>query len=279
MPAALRAAGLVQALDIEDAGNLQVAIADPVRDAATGVIGLRDLLGLSKVVRDEVAELLHRGRRPLVIGGDCTLLIGVAAALARTNPEAGLLFIDGHLDCYDGSSSPTGEGADMELAVLLGHGPPPLIEFGERTPAFAHNRVIVLGPYDESDAARDGAPSPRAFASETVIVTSEELAENPSRHASEALGRLGQTAQGFWLHIDLDVLSGNEFPAVDYPDPRGLTFTQLRDVLSTAFASPELLGASVVILNPNRDPTGGQAATQVTKLLADALRPRPQTPL
>ena len=59
-------------------------------------------------------------------------------------------------------------------------------------------------------------------------------------------------------------------------DPRGLTFTQLRDVLSTAFASPELLGASVVILNPNRDPTGGQAATQVTKFLADALRPQPQ---
>lgn len=60
--------------------------------------------------------------------------------------------------------------------------------------------------------------------------------------------------------------------AVDYPDPRGLTFTQLRDVLSTAFASPELLGASVVILNPNRDPTGGQAATQVTEPLTDALR-------
>ena len=147
------------------------------------------------------------------------------------------------------------------------------VEFGERTPAFAHNRVIVLGPYDEADAARDGAPSPRVFASETVIVTSEELGENPSRHASEALGRLGQTAQRFWLHVDLEMPSGNEFPAVDYPDPRGLTFTQLRDVLSTAFASPELLGASVVILNPNRDPTGGQAAIQVTKLLARCTSP------
>jgi arginase len=105
---------------------------------------------------------------------------------------------------------------------------------------------------------------------ETVIVTSGELSEDPSRHARQALGRLGETAEGFWLHVVLDVLSGDDFPAVDYPDPRGLTFEQLRDVLSAAFASPDILGASVVILNPNRDPTGGQAAIQVVELLADA---------
>jgi hypothetical protein len=50
MPAALRAHGLVDALGVIDAGNLQVVVADPVRDRETGVIGLKDLLGLSEVV-------------------------------------------------------------------------------------------------------------------------------------------------------------------------------------------------------------------------------------
>jgi arginase len=72
MPAALRAQGLADALGVIDAGNLQVVVADPVRDHETGVIGLKDLLGLSEVVRDAVWTHLTAGRRPLLVGGDCT---------------------------------------------------------------------------------------------------------------------------------------------------------------------------------------------------------------
>ena len=270
MPAALRAAGVVEALDVEDAGNLQVVMADPRRDPETGVVGLHDLLNQSAVVRDSTQKLLAADRRPLVVGGDCTLLIGVAAALARTHPDAGLLFIDGHLDCFDGTTSPTGEGADMELAVLLGTGAPPLLDFGERTPAIPHERVVVLGPFDEADAAALGAPDPRVFAPRTRIVVSDELSADPAGHARAALATLDAEAKGFWLHLDLDVLSSEVLPAVDYPDPRGLTFEQLREVLAPAFASPNLLGASVAILNPTQDLPGGDSADRVVKLLADA---------
>jgi arginase len=271
MPAALRAAGLVEALGVEDAGNLQVVMADPQRDPETGVVGLRDLLNLSSVVRDGTHDLLAAGRTPLLVGGDCVLLIGVAAALATTHPEAGLLFIDGHLDCFDGQSSPTGEGADMELAVLLGHGAQPLLDFGARTPAFADDRVVVLGPFDEADAAALGAPDPRRFAPRTRITGADELALNPSEHVHSALTALEASAEGFWLHLDLDVLSSDELPAVDYPDPRGLTFDQLRSVLIPAFASPHLIGASVAILNPTLDTAAGDSANRVVRLLAEAL--------
>ena len=86
MPAALRAHGLVDALGVIDAGNLQVVVADPVRDRETGVIGLKDLLGLSEVVRDAVLMHLTAGRRPLLVGGDCTLLLGVWGG-ARASPS------------------------------------------------------------------------------------------------------------------------------------------------------------------------------------------------
>ncbi|TGD89735.1 arginase family protein [Mycolicibacterium sp. CH28] len=271
MPSALRAAGLVEAVGAEDAGNLQVVMADPRRDPETGVVGLDDLLNLSAVVRDGTQELLAAGRTPLLVGGDCTLLIGVAAAIAATHPNAGLLFIDGHLDCFDGHSSPTGEGADMELAVLLGHGAQPLLDFGARTPAFSDDRVVVLGPFDEADAAALGSPDPRQFAPRTRIVGVDELALNPSEHVRSALAALEAAADGFWLHLDLDVLSSDELPAVDYPDPRGLTFDELRSVLRPAFASPHLIGASVAILNPTLDTADGDCANRVVELLAATL--------
>lgn len=270
MPAALRAAGLIEALGARDLGNLQVAIADPRRDPDTGVVGLSDLLNQSQVVRDETHTLLTGGHRPLLIGGDCTLLIGVAAALARTHPNAGLLFVDGHLDCYDGTTSATGEGADMELAILLGVGAQPLLDFGERTPAFPHERVVVLGPFDEADAAAEGAPNPRSFAPDLTIVTSDELIANPGRHAHDAIAALDTRADGFWLHVDLDVLSSDVMAAVDYPDPRGLDYTQLADILTIAFASPKLIGASVVILNPAQAPSDDQSADHIVEMLATA---------
>ena len=272
MPAALREAGLIESLGVEDRGNVQVAIADPRRDPATGVVGLADLLNQSHVVRDHTQKLLTDGLRPLLIGGDCTLLIGVAAALARTHPAAGLLFLDGHLDCYDGATSTTGEGADMELAVLLGVGAQPLLDFGEAIPAFPHERVIVLGPFDQADAAADGAPDPREFAPNTTIVTIDQLSADPIGHTRDALRALDQRADGFWLHLDLDVLSSDVLAAVDYPDPRGLDYPQLTDILTIAFASPRLLGASVVILNPTQASPEDQSARRVVDMLTAATR-------
>ena len=269
MPAALRAHGLVDSLGVIDAGNLQVVVADPVRDRETGVIGLTDLLGLSEVVRDAASMHLTAGRRPLLVGGDCTLLLGVWAALARVRPEAGLLFVDGHLDCFDGQTSPTGEGADMELAALLGVGPPPLVGFAGRVPVLSDERVVVLGPFDEDDAQGLGAPNPRRFAPRMPIVASDELQQDPSGHTTRALARLTETADGFWLHLDLDVLSASALPAVDYADERGLSWEQLGELLGVALSSPQLIGASVVILNPTLD-TEGAGARRVVRLLADA---------
>ena len=276
MPAALRAAGLVGTLGVRDAGNLQVVIGDPVRDPETGVIGIGDVLGLSTVVRDAVTEHVTDGRKPLLLGGDCTLLFGVCAALTHARPAtSGLLFVDGHLDCFDGQSSPTGEGADMELAALLGVGPDPLVRFAGPMPVLSDEHVVVLGPFDERDAAELGAPNPRVFAPRMPIVTTDELQTDPAGYGGRALERLAQTTEGFWLHLDLDVLSASALPAVDYADERGLSWEQLGQLLRVVLGSSLLMGASVVIFNPTLDPTGEHARRIVT-LLADSLETDPR---
>jgi arginase len=272
LPAALRAAGIAEALGVPDGGNLQVAIADPVRDPGSGVIGLRDVVGAATVVREALAPLLAERKRPLVLGGCCTLLIGVAAALRDIGADAGLLFVDGHLDCYDGASSLSGEAADMELAVLLGVGAEPLVRIAGEPPLLPDRRVAVLGPADEAEAARDGAPDPRRFAPAMPIVTSVELSRDPAGHARAALEHLRDAPAGFWLHLDLDVLSAAELPAVDYPQEQGLTWDELLALLRPVLADDRLLGADVTILNPTLDPDGS-ASTRTVRLLADALGP------
>jgi arginase len=265
LPAALRAAGLVEALGIPDLGNLQVTIADPVRDPEHGVLGLDDAANACQVVRRELAPLLADGKHPLVVGGCCTLLIGVMAALHDIGKDAGLLFVDGHLDCYDGSSSPGGEAADMELAVLLGVGAPQLTEIA---PTLSDRRVVALGNTDEEEAAGNGSPDPRQFAPAMPIVDYAELARDPAGHAQRAREHL-RDPDGFWLHLDLDVLSKAELPAVDYAADPGITWDELLVLLRPTLADPALLGADVTILNPTMDPDGRYAARAV-ELLREA---------
>ena len=114
-PAAIRAAGLVSRLRARYAGEVDSRIRDTRRDRDTGVVGAAEVRRASRGIAPRVREVLDARERPLVLGGDCTLLLGVFQALPR---GSGLWFVDGHADFFDGDSSPTGEAADMDLAEL-----------------------------------------------------------------------------------------------------------------------------------------------------------------
>jgi arginase len=276
MPAAMRAAGLAAALGATDLGNVQVALADPVRDQGSGIIGLTSLVAATDVIRAATRTLLTGGRRPLLIGGCCSLLIGVAAALADVSPGTGLAFIDGHLDFYSGTSSPTGEAADMELAVILGIGP------AELTGLTGHQRlmdpatVVHLAARDQQEAADCGAPDPLIAAPEMQQVSFDSvILQGPATVAAAAASRLGEMP-GFWVHLDLDVLSTKACPAVDYPQPGGLNWEQLQDLLGPLTGAPGFRGMDVTILNPTKDP-GGLSARRAVELLGDVLTGRQAT--
>jgi arginase len=98
-PAALRAAGLVERLRAHDAGEAQARIRDTRRHPDTGVIGALGVRRASMAIASRVGAVLEAGARPLVVGGDCTLLLGVFQALPR---GSGLWFIDGHADSSTG---------------------------------------------------------------------------------------------------------------------------------------------------------------------------------
>ena len=267
LPGALREAGLVRRLGAEDLGDLPVAIDDPERDPATGIIGFESLRVASAEIQSNVAQLLAEGRRPLLLGGDCTLLIGVAAALKSHFGPAGLAFIDGHLDFYDGRSSPTGEAADMELAILNGLGPAGLIDLGGPPPLVAAEHVVVLGYRDAEQARLDGAPDPAVvFPAITLYDVGAMRQQGMVKTAGAVATRLAANPGRFWLHLDFDVLDEVELPAVDYRMPDGLKWGELATLLLPLARSPALIGADVTILNPALDPDGEYTGRAVNLL-------------
>lgn len=71
---------------------------------------------------DAVGEVIDRGEFPVVLGGDCSILLGGLLALNRRG-HYGLLFMDGHADFYNPEANPNGEAASMDLFFVAGRGP------------------------------------------------------------------------------------------------------------------------------------------------------------
>ncbi|MEU5791405.1 arginase family protein [Micromonospora purpureochromogenes] len=261
-PGALRAAGLLAALGADDGGAVDARIDDATRDPATGLIGAEQVRRASRAIAAQVAAVRAAGRHPLVLGGDCTILLGVFLALP---PGCGLWFLDGHPDFYDGFGSATGEGADMELSVLTGHGPD---LFDRAAPLVAPELVRLVGhrpPGDEEarwEADRVDPRIPRLPAAEV------------RRRGAGAVGRelAAEGAGPAWLHLDVDVLDPRVLPAVTYPEPDGLDWADLQALTTPLVGSGRLLGMSVADLDADGDPDG-RYARRLVEVLAAALSP------
>lgn len=250
-PMVLREDGLVEAIrqhtDVHDYGDVMLPNPTPERDTETHIINPQGLGVLVARVREAVAPILDNGHLPLVIGGDCPLLLGCLAA-ATGRDRLGLLFVDGHEDAYLPVQSSTGEAADMELAFALGMADASWSpELATVLPLIEPADVQILGARDAELLRAEGVSS---LGDRLAIVDGDRLAADPARTAASACASLSDL---WWFHLDLDVLSTEALPAVDYPQPRGLSWEELASVATTALrADPR--GWDITIYNPDLDP-------------------------
>src|SRR6266545_6417723 len=101
-----------------------------------------------------------------------------------------------------------------------------------------------------------GGPGGRADVA--CFLDDREVRGKGGESMDTALNAIGGVA--FWPHVDLDVLATQEFAAVDYPQPGGLLWHDLDQLLAVALASQQIRGASIVIYNPDLDPDRSAAA-------------------
>jgi arginase len=219
---------------------------------------------------DAVATGLAASQFVVVVGGDCSILLGCLAG-ARRGGRCGLVHVDGHRDFYHPGNYDTGSrlgsaaGMDLALAtgrgeLLLTHWPvvgKPLVDDGD---------VIQIGDREPAEADWPDGPIVR-------LPVQDVLRAGIAEVVGRATGYLRQ--QGLdrvWLHVDLDVLDQRELPAVDTPGSPGLTFGQLSQLLSGLVAAGCVVGLDVAIYDPELDPAG-EYAPRIVDCLASALAP------
>jgi arginase len=257
LPEALKAAGLMTELRAEYGGRVCPLPYGSERDRSTLLLNPDSIRAFSLQLADAVTLVLHKKRFPLVLGGDCSILIGNLLALRRLG-KYGLFFIDGHADFYQPKASPTGEVADMDLAIVSGRGPNVLTDIDGLKPLVREQDIIVFGYRDAEQAASYGSQDVRDTNIHVFDLQYIRKLGTITAAASQAVEMLmNDELDGFWIHLDADVLDDSIMPAVDYRlGGGGLSFSELSELLKTLVASGHAVGMDITIFNPRLDLDG-----------------------
>jgi arginase len=275
-PAALRSAGLIEKLqsagyEIADHGDCAPRLfADDdehrrARNLTEIVAGLNDLK-----TRAELA--VKSGAFVLVLGGDCAQAIGLLTGARRYFKHVNLLWFDRDADLNTPASTPSGRIDGMVVAHIIGKGAPELVRFWSEAPLVREPDVTLFG------LERLDLPEQEFLAKSPMrhIHAADIQSKGAGKAAHEALAQVHADAREFVLHLDLDVIAKEEFPAVNVPGSGGLRFEDVRASFVEFVKHKNLLGLDVAQYNPDKDPDGS-GARKVVDLLVEALSARFET--
>jgi len=271
-PAALRAAGLVPALArtgrrVVDHGDTLPARwrHDPPERSNP-----HDVARVAAVLQDAragVRSVLSAGHVPVVLGGECTVTLAVLAAAADLGADLGLVYVDGGQDLHLPADHPEEPIADsMGVAHLLdlpgAHDA--LAGLGPRRPLLASDRLCFVGYADDEEDVHDQVPSAR--------IPAAAVLDDPAAAARRSVAAVDAAADGFLVHLDVDVLDTFTLPLADIPQyGRGLTPAVLRELLTGLASDPRWSGIIVTEANPDRDDEHGTWMRALVELLGAAL--------
>jgi arginase len=274
-PGALRAAGLLAELKragvpVVDLGDLPPVFfqVDPAHRRAQSA---DDVVRVARMVADVVATALESGDLPLVIGGDCTITLGVISGFLRAGIDPALFYVDGGLDIGTPETYAPGRLDSMGMAHLVDEpgAIDALADLGPRRPLLRGSQIVPFG-------YKHGVPQEP----EDEFLRRHEIAGFPidaidadfPAVLAAARTRLAQLDRPFVLHFDVDVHDFVDFPVADVPEYNsGLTFAQSMTLLDQSVALPTFAALVVTEFNPAHAGEDGTLARQLVRGLAEAL--------
>ena len=272
-PRALRAIGLVEKLqsvgyEVTDFGDCSPRLfADDeehkrARNIPQIVAALNDLKP-----RAELAA--KSGGLILVLGGDCVQTVALLAGARRYYKQISLLWFDRDADLNTPASTPSGRLDGMALAGIIGKGSPELVRFWGEPPLVREPDTLIYG-FTRLD------PPEQEFLTRSPmrhLHAADVQGKGAASAAQLALTQLHAEAREFVLHLDLDVIAEEEFPATNVPGSGGLSLADVQSSLNEFAMHKNLLGLDIAQYNPDKDPDGS-AARKLVDLLVDALAAR-----
>jgi arginase len=188
----------------------------------------------------------------LILGGDCSILIGSALAL-RQKGRYGLFYLDGHTDFISPEMSGTHGAAGMDLAIVAGLGHDKLTNIHNLKPYIQEEHIYCVGNR-EYDADYEGP----VIESDVTYFPLNRLRENGLQNTVQQFLQMVQqnNLDGFFVHFDVDALDDRIMPAVDSRTADGLSYEELAEILSPLLSSKKAIGLEITILDPDLDEDG-----------------------
>jgi len=184
------------------------------------------------VLYRNLARLVEREHRPVVISGDCMVAIGVLAGLQAGGIDPMLLWFDAHGDFHTWETTTSGFLGGMPLAMITGRGEQTVVEAVGMTP-IPDERVVLVGARDLDPGEDEAVASSRMR-----LVAVDDV---PGLDLSGPL----------YLHVDVDVVDPVDLPGVNYPVPGGPALAEMRSVMEYLAATGQVVAFSISSWNPD----------------------------
>lgn len=222
------------------------------KDSETQILNANALVEYAREQAYLLNNLLTQNKFPFILGGDCSILLGSAIALKQKGNFA-LFYLDGHTDFMDISLSETGGVGGMAASIVTGNGPEKLTNILNLSPYIKEENLWCVGNREYDDEYENEIRN-----SDATYLSLNELRKQGILNCVQSfLTKIqNKNLDGFWLHIDVDVLNDTIMPCVDSRTADGLTYDEFNELTSYLFQSEKLSGLEITILDPDLDTTG-----------------------
>jgi arginase len=254
-PSAVRVAGLEARLEalgheVEDGGNVAVAIPEQKKEGAANAKYLKEITATCTKHAELVLKTLEAGRVPLCLGGDHSMAAGTVSGVAefyrRQNQRVGLIWIDAHTDINTPDSSPSGNVHGMPLAALMGLWESELANIFDFSPKVRPENCVLVGVRDI-----DAVEKENVRRAGIGVFTMRDIDERGMRTVmEEALRVAGRGTAGYHISLDMDWVDPEDAPGVGTPVRGGATYREAHLAMEIIADHGRMLSFEIVEVNP-----------------------------
>ena len=177
-------------------------------------------------VEKKVASLIKDSKFPVIIGGEHTVCIGAVKALLKTYKDLNVFYLDAHHDLRDNY-----RGSQFNHSCVARR-------LGEMC------RTVIVGSRSLSKEEKGFLPNPSVS-----IFNVYDILDIPNW--KEKINEM--LSENIYISIDLDVFDPSIMPSVGTPEPGGLGWYEVLELIRFIMEHKNIVGFDVVELSPIKD--------------------------
>ena len=205
----------------------------------------KETVELTKLV---VKDILAVGKMPVVLAGEHTATLGIAKGLGKRAAKTAIVSFDAHLDLRTEFMGLTLSHTTFMHLISKQVKPAKIIEVGTRSVCKEELTFAKKAKVD--------------------FFTSQQIIKQSSEQVVEELKKKLEPYENVYLTVDMDVLDPAYVPAVQNPEPEGISPTALLDIVC-AMCDKRVIGFDLLEISPSYDQ--GISATVAAKIAFEML--------